>query len=123
MKPHLYSFPTMYNTWGLRIQESTEKNGRTRKSASFSSNFLAVFLDHLSSRDSSYLFCSSKKAYFGSHIITLAETLSYIHSNIFFHLICMSSIVVCWPVLLYCPLFTTVNPKARGWWIFVSCFG
>ena len=58
MKPHLYSFPTMYNTWGLGIQESTEKNGRTRKNASFSSNFLAVFLDHLSSRDSSYLFCA-----------------------------------------------------------------
>jgi len=37
----------MYNTWGLGIQESTEKNGITRKNAYFSSNFLAVFLDHL----------------------------------------------------------------------------
>ena len=58
MTPHFYSFPTMYNTWGLGIKESTEKNGRTQKNASFSSNFLAVFLDHLSSRDSSYLFCT-----------------------------------------------------------------
>ena len=58
MKPHLYSFPTMYNTWGLGIQESTEKNGRTRKNASLSSNFLAVFLDHRSSGDSRDLFCT-----------------------------------------------------------------
>ena len=46
----------MYNTWGLRIQESSEKNGRTQKNACFSSNFLAVFLHHLCSQDSSDLF-------------------------------------------------------------------
>ena len=52
------SFPTMYNTLGLRIQEDTVKNGRTRKNACFSSNFLAVFLHHLSSQDCSALFCT-----------------------------------------------------------------
>ena len=58
MKPHVCSFPTMYNNLGLRIQEDTEKNGRTQKNACFSSNFLAVFLHHLSSQDSSDLFCT-----------------------------------------------------------------
>ena len=48
----------MYNTWGLRIQESSEKNGRTQKNACFSSNFLAVFLDHLCLGESSDLFCT-----------------------------------------------------------------
>ena len=58
MNPHFHSFPTMYNTWGLRIQESSEKNGRTQKNACFSSNFLAVFLDHLCLGESSDLFCT-----------------------------------------------------------------
>ena len=26
VKPHIHSSPTMYNTWGLRIQKDTKKN-------------------------------------------------------------------------------------------------
>ena len=31
MNPHFRSFPTMYNTWGLRIQEDTEKQSENPK--------------------------------------------------------------------------------------------
>ena len=56
VNPYFSSYPTMYNTRGLRIEENTEKNGRIQINACFSSNFLAIFLHHQSSRESSDLF-------------------------------------------------------------------
>ena len=56
VNPHFHRFPTMYNTWGLRTREYTKTNWGTRKNACFSSNYLAVFLHHLCSQDSSDLF-------------------------------------------------------------------
>ena len=44
VNPHFHSFPTMYNTWGLRIQESSEKNGRTQKMLVFLQISLPFFL-------------------------------------------------------------------------------
>ena len=52
VKAHIISFPTMYNTWGLREWESILKNWRSPKNTTFWANLQAIFPNYLTSRRS-----------------------------------------------------------------------
>ena len=57
VNPHIISFPAIYNTWGLNLEEPTLKNWRIPKNTTFWADLLAIFSNCLTFRRSGDFFC------------------------------------------------------------------